>query len=231
MGTQINDIIMPTVQQPRRGATRRVLKAAGLALGAVLVSSQARGAYATVSAQSTCQNAVIDLNSAPDTENSDYCTCLEGYSDNPPDTNGGVATTPYSVSALDCKYCAPGYWLKTANVATFNALGVGAECAAMDQAKLATDVYDAGNLGMDISATFVPTELPISPMCGANYYGTPTAFDGSGCTACPGGTVSTEGTTASSGCTAPPPTTADSAGATTPIAVALATAAAVPLLL
>jgi hypothetical protein len=82
--------------------------------------------------------------------------------------------------------------------------------------------------------------------CAANYYGSP--YDGiataaaasTGCDACSAGTTSTAGTTSSSGCTAASPTaasptaaspTADSAGASTPIAVALATAAAVPLLL
>ena len=84
--------------------------------------------------------------------------------------------------------------------------------------------------------------------CAANYYGTPVDTNGAtvlaastGCTACPAGTTSTAGTTASSGCTgasptgasptAGSPTAADSAGASTPIAVALAAAAAVPLLL
>jgi hypothetical protein len=78
--------------------------------------------------------------------------------------------------------------------------------------------------------------------CAANYYGTPVDTNGAsvlaastGCTACSAGTTSTAGTTSSSGCTAASPTaaspTADSAGASTPIAVALATAAAVPLLL
>jgi hypothetical protein len=88
--------------------------------------------------------------------------------------------------------------------------------------------------------------------CAANYYGTPVDTNGAtvaaastGCTACPAGTTSTAGTTASSGCTGASPTgasptaasptaaspTADSAGASTPIAVALAAAAAVPLLL
>jgi len=75
--------------------------------------------------------------------------------------------------------------------------------------------------------------------CAANYYGSfpvdamggTSAAASAGCTACPAGGTSTAGTASSSGCTAPPPTTADSAGATTPIAVALATAAAVPLLL
>jgi len=79
--------------------------------------------------------------------------------------------------------------------------------------------------------------------CAANYYGSPldaggvtTAAASTGCTACSAGTTSTAGTTASSGCTgasptAASPTAADSAGASTPIAVALAAAAAVPLLL
>ena len=69
--------------------------------------------------------------------------------------------------------------------------------------------------------------------CAANYYGTPVDTNSAsvlaasaGCTACSAGTTSTAGTTASSGCTG-----AESAGASTPIAVALATAAAVPLLL
>jgi hypothetical protein len=73
--------------------------------------------------------------------------------------------------------------------------------------------------------------------CAANYYGSPVDTNGAtvaaastGCTACSAGTTSTAGTTSSSGCTAASPT-ADSAGASTPIAVALATAAAVPLLL
>ena len=69
--------------------------------------------------------------------------------------------------------------------------------------------------------------------CAANYYGTPVDTNSAsvlaasaGCTACSAGTTSTAGTTSSSGCTG-----AESAGASTPIAVALATAAAVPLLL
>jgi len=74
--------------------------------------------------------------------------------------------------------------------------------------------------------------------CAANYYGSPLDTNGAtvaaastGCTACSAGTTSTAGTTASSGCTGASPTAADSAGASTPIAVALAAAAAVPLLL
>jgi len=78
--------------------------------------------------------------------------------------------------------------------------------------------------------------------CAANYYGSPVDTNGAtaaaastGCTACSAGTTSTAGTTASSGCTAASPTaaspTAESAGASTPIAVALTAAAAVPLLL
>ena len=83
--------------------------------------------------------------------------------------------------------------------------------------------------------------------CAANYYGSPVDTNGAtvlaaskGCTACSAGTTSTAGTTESSGCTGASPTaasptaaspTAESAGASTPIAVALAAAAAVPLLL
>ena len=81
-GTHINEIIMPTVQQPRRGATRRVLKAAGLALGAVLVSSQAQGAYAAdgaVTVVSTCNSATTQVNSEPNGDG--QCACKIGYSD------------------------------------------------------------------------------------------------------------------------------------------------------
>ena len=78
--------------------------------------------------------------------------------------------------------------------------------------------------------------------CAANYYGSPVDTNGAtvlaastGCNACSAGTTSTAGTTESSGCTGASPTaaspTAESAGASTPIAVALAAAAAVPLLL
>ena len=290
MGTHINDIIMPTVQQPRRGATRRVLKAAGLALGAVLVSSQAQGAYAAdavATAVSSCDTATTQVNSEV---YDGRCECRIGYSDN----QGAVASSPSLTTVLDCRHCALGYYLKTASG------GVGSVCAQIDLTKLHSSTVNAANIGANVitsSLAQAPTSANDGDFCAAGYYGTATSFGGTGCTACPfggssvagsravtdcdpdcsetnadsgavadgfgtcqcaanyygsfpvdamGGTLaaasagctacpaggtSTAGTASSSGCTAPPPTTADSAGATTPIAVALATAAAVPLLL
>jgi len=79
--------------------------------------------------------------------------------------------------------------------------------------------------------------------CAAGYYGVPTDTNAAtlaaaitGCTSCARGTTSTAGTTTVSGCTASTTVSGctastSSAGATAPIAVALAAAAAVPLLL
>jgi hypothetical protein len=283
---------MPTVQQPRRGATRRVLKAAGLALGAVLVSSQAQGAYAAdgaATALSTCPGVNDQVNSEPNGDG--LCECKPGYSNR----QAFVADDPIpGLPQLDCRYCTPGYYLKTASG------GVGSVCAQIDQTKLHSTTVNAADIGANVVTSALaqaPTSANDGDFCAAGHYGTATSFDGTGCTACPfggssdagsravtdcdpdcsetnadsgavadgfgtcqcaanyygsfpvdatGGTsaaasagctacpaggTSTAGTASSSGCTAPPPTTADSAGATTPIAVALATAAAVPLLL
>ena len=283
---------MPTVQQPRRGATRRVLKAAGLALGAVLVSSQAQGAYAFFDADptagSTCDGATVQVNSEPNGDGN--CGCKRGYSDQ----QGFGRSVPAAPAPLDCRYCAPEYYLKTASG------GVGSVCGFIDVIKLHSTTVNAADIGSDVKnlgSAQAPTSANDGDFCAAGHYGTATSFGGTGCTACPfggssdagssavtdcdpdcsetntnsgavadgfgtcqcaanyygsfpvdamGGTLaaasagctacpagstSTAGTASSSGCTAPPPTTADSAGATTPIAVALATAAAVPLLL
>ena len=194
MGTQINDIIMPTVQQPRRGATRRVLKAAGLALGAVLVSSQAQGAYAAdgaVTALSTCGGA-DHVNSEPNGDGN--CQCKLGYSDR----QVQAATVPSPVSPeLDCRYCAPGYYLKTPRSDTLDNTGVGAVCGEIDQTKLHSTTVNAAIKGADIKvlggAQAPPTSANDGNFCAAGHWGTATSFDGTGCTACPFGGSSVAG--------------------------------------
>jgi len=195
VGTQINDIIMSTVQQPRRGATRRVLKAAGLALGAVLVSSQVQGAYAAdgdPTAVSSCFNYVDEVNSEA---NGGLCACKIGYSD----IQGAGASSPASSPPKDCKYCAPGYYLKTPKSTTLDNTGVGAVCGEIDQTKLHSTTVNAAPKGAEVAdvknqnVAQAPTSANDGNFCAAGHYGTATSFDGTGCTACPFGGSSVAG--------------------------------------
>jgi len=205
VGTHINDIIMPTVQQPRRGATRRVLKAAGLALGAVLVSSQAQGAYAAdgaVTAESTCSTMgyIGEVNS--ETNGDGLCACKLGYSDN----QGAGASSPVTSPPLDCKYCAPGYYLKIAKGTTLDNTGFGAVCAEIDQTKLHSTTVNAAPKGAEVAdvkntnVAQAPTSANDGNFCAAGHYGTATGFDGTGCTACPVGGSSVAGSSLVTGC-------------------------------
>jgi hypothetical protein len=185
---------MSTVQQPRRGATRRVLKAAGLALGAVLVSSQAQGAYAAdgaATALSTCPGAFDEVNSEL---NGGLCGCKLGYSDN---QGAGASSPAASATPFDCRYCAPGYYLKTAS------LGDGSVCGEIDQTKLhSTTVNTVPPADVKTSALAqAPTSAQDGDFCAAGHYGTATSFDGTGCTACPFGGSSDAGSSAVTGCT------------------------------
>jgi len=186
---------MPTVQQPRRGATRRVLKAAGLALGAVLVSSQAQGAYAffdgAATAASTCGGATVQVNSEPNGDGN--CGCKLGYSDN----QGFGRSVPALPAPLDCRYCAPEYYLKTASQ------GVGSVCGGIDQTKLHSTTVNAVNIGADVivsSLAQAPTSANDGDFCAAGHYGTATSFGGTGCTACPFGGSSDAGSRAVTDC-------------------------------
>jgi len=194
---------MPTVQQPRRGATRRVLKAAGLALGAVLVSSQVQGAYAA-DADATAASTCYSNNGITDEVNSEggggLCGCKIGYSDN----QGAVASSPVSSPVYDCMYCAPGYYLKTPRSDTSDTSGLGAVCAEIDQTKLHSTTVEAADTGADVKAINVaqePTSANDGDFCAAGHYGTATSFDGTGCTACPFGGSSVAGSRAVTGCT------------------------------
>jgi len=184
---------MPTVQQPRRGATRRVLKAAGLALGAVLVSSQARGAYAAdgdPTAVSTCTGVNGEVNSEPNVDGN--CECKIGYSNN----QGSEASVPTSAAPLDCKNCAPGYYLKTSNPSTLSTTGEGAVCAQIDQTKLHSTAVDAADIGADVKNQKIaqaPASVNDDNFCAAGHWGIATSFDGTGCTACPVGGSSVAG--------------------------------------
>ena len=197
MVTQINDIIMPTVQQPRRGATRRVLKAAGLALGAVLVSSQAQGVYAAdavATAASTCftMNPNGEVNSA---DNAGQCSCKIGYSD----VQGAGPSLPVTSPPKDCRYCAPGYYLKTPRSDTNFNTGEGAVCGEIDQTKLhSTSTAPPADVKTTGSAQ-APSNTKND--CAAGHYGAATSFDGAGCTACPFGGSSDAGSSAVTGCT------------------------------
>jgi hypothetical protein len=191
---------MPTVQQPRRGATRRVLKAAGLALGAVLVSSQAQGAYAAdgaVTVQSSCGGAGSHVNS--EANGDALCACKPGYSDRQLlEASDPTSTRPQ----LDCRYCAPGYYLKTPRVLpdTIDTTGHGAVCGEIDQTKLHSTTVNAADIGSDVKA-LLSAQAPTSVNdCAAGHYGTATGFDGTGCTACPVGGSSAAGSSAVTGC-------------------------------
>ena len=196
MGTQINDIIMPTVQQPRRGATRRVLKAAGLALGAVLVSSQVQGAYAAdgaATAASTCGGAG-HVNSELNGDGN--CQCKLGYSDR----QAQAATVPSTVyPELDCRYCTPGYYLKTRRTDTLSNTGFGAVCGEIDQTKLHSTTVPPADI-KNLGSAQAPTSANDGNFCAAGHYGTATGFDGTGCTACPVGGSSAAGSSAVTGC-------------------------------
>ena len=188
---------MPTVQQPRRGATRRVLKAAGLALGAVLVSSQARGAYAADGAAtdlSTCSGVQDQVNSEPNGDGN--CQCKLGYSDR----QAFVASDPSpSLPQLDCRYCTPGYYLKTPRTDTQANTGEGAVCGEIDQTKLhSTSTAPPADVKTTGSAQ-APSNTKND--CAAGHYGAATSFDGAGCTACPFGGSSDAGSSAVTGCT------------------------------
>ena len=188
---------MSTVQQPRRGATRRVLKAAGLALGAVLVSSQVQGAYAAdadPTAVSSCFNP--NPNGEVNSEaNGGDCACKIGYSD----TQGAGPSLPAASPPKDCKYCAPGYYLKTPKSSTIETTGVGAVCAEIDQTKLHSTTVNAAPKGAEVAdvktlgSAQAPTSANDGNFCAAGHYGTATGFDGTGCTACPVGGSSVAG--------------------------------------
>jgi len=189
---------MPTVQQPRRGATRRVLKAAGLALGAVLVSSQAQGAYAAdgaATAGSSCDSVTEHVNSEKNADG--LCQCKPGYSS----VQGFEASDPTSSRPqLDCRYCAPGYYLKTPRTDTLSNTGIGAVCGEIDQTKLHSTTVNAAPKGGDVKS-LLSAQAPTSVNdCAAGHYGTATGFDGTGCTACPFGGSSVAGSSLVTGC-------------------------------
>jgi len=185
---------MPTVQQPRRGATRRVLKLAGLVLGAVLVSSQVQGAYALTdgdpTAATTCPTVGgNDVNSELQNGN---CACKIGYSD----VQGAGPSAPLSSEPKDCKYCAPGYYLKAPKPTTQDTTGSGAICGEIDQTKLHSTTVIAVNIGADVKNVNVaqaPTSDNDGNFCAAGHWGTATKFDGTGCSACPVGGSSVAG--------------------------------------
>jgi len=93
-------------------------------------------------------------------------------------------------------------------------------------AQTAAGKYAVGGTPLATSnAANAGTGIETASTCAANTY---SAAGAASCTACPTGQTSAAGASA---CAAASPTAADSAGASTPIAVALAAAAAVPLLL
>jgi len=123
------------------------------------------------------------------------CECRIGYSDN----QGAVASSPSLTTVLDCKYCAPGYYLKTRRTDTLSNTGIGAVCAEIDQTKLHSTTVNAAPKGAEVAdvktlgSAQAPTSANDGNFCAAGHYGTATGFDGTGCTACPVGGSSVAG--------------------------------------
>jgi len=129
-------------------------------------------------------------------------------------TAAGITSARSSTDKTACE-TAPGYIITSA---------VGAADGSITVAKAAAGKYAAGGTSLvTANAATSGTAAETASTCAANTY---SAAGAASCTACPTGQTSAAGASA---CAASP--TADSAGASTPIAVALAAAAAVPLLL
>ena len=130
-------------------------------------------------------------------------------------TAAGITSDQTTTGTTDKTACktAPGYIITSA---------VNAADSAITVAQAAAGKYAAGGTTLVTSnAANEGTAAETASTCAANTY---SAAGAASCTACPTGQTSAAGASA---CAASP----DSAGASTPIAVALAAAAAVPLLL
>jgi len=163
-------------------------------MGAVLALSQVQGAYAVVTAVSTCGTPGDNVNSAP-LGTGGACACVAGYSNVAPAAGAASPATATTATAIDCKYCAPGYYLKTASAATVAAGGVGAECAPIAVAILSNTEYAAANIGEDVKTINTPTVVGAGATCAADYYGAPTDYAGTGCNKCPANTAGATGAT------------------------------------
>jgi hypothetical protein len=133
-------------------------------------------------------------------------------------TAAGITSTQTTTGTTTKTACetAPGYIITSA---------VGATDSQITVAQAAAGKYAAGYTSLvTANAATSGTAAETASTCAANTY---SAAGAASCTACPTGQTSAAGASA---CTAASPT-AESAGASTPIAVALAAAAAVPLLL